>query len=77
MSLTLQSVPVERREELALADQRVELTWHQLDQLLNRAAGAMAHAVDETRRVAIFAPNAAENVIAYVAGIEAGVEYAR
>lgn len=73
MSLTLQSVAPERRDGLALADERASLTWNQLDPLINRAANAMAAAVDGNRRVAVFAPNAAENVIAYVAGIEAGV----
>ena len=73
MSLTLQSVAPERRDELALADERTSLTWREIDPLINRAANAMAGAVDGGRRVAVFAPNAAENVIAYVAGIEAGV----
>lgn len=73
MSLTLQSVLEARRGELALADERVSYTWSELDGVLNRAANAMDASVDGKRRVAVFAPNAAENVIAYVAGIEAGV----
>lgn len=73
MSLTLQSVAPERRGELALADERVSFTWAELDKVLNRAANAMNGAVDASRRVAVFAPNSAENVIAYVAGIEAGI----
>lgn len=73
MALTLQSVAAERHGELALADERTTLTWAQLGPLLNRAANAMGTAVDKTRRVAVFAPNSAENVIAYVAGIEGGI----
>ena len=73
MSLTLQSVAPERRDDLALVDERTSLTWRELDPIINRAANAMDSAVDDRRRVAVFAPNAAENVIAYVAGIEAGV----
>ncbi|MCB2059669.1 MAG: AMP-binding protein [Novosphingobium sp.] len=73
MSLTLQSVPVERRGDLALADERVAYSWAALDPLLNRTANALAAAVDHHRRAAVFAPNSAENVIAYVAGMEAGV----
>jgi len=73
MSLTLQSVAVERRDDLALADERMALSWAALDLLLNRTANAMNGAVDAARRVAVFAPNSAENVIAYVAGIEAGI----
>jgi len=73
MSHTLQSVAPERRGDMALADERVSLSWTEFDRLLNRAANAYDAAVDEHRRVAVFAPNSAENVIAYVAGIEAGV----
>lgn len=73
MALTTQSVAEDRRDDLALADERVSLTWAQLDPVLNRAAHAMDASVDGRRRVAVFAANAAENVIAYVAGIEAGV----
>lgn len=73
MSLTLESVAPGRRHELALADGRVELTWLELDPLLNRAANAMAAAAGGQRRVAVYALNSAEAVIAYVAGIEGGV----
>ena len=73
MSLTLLSVPPERRGDMALADERVELSWTELDPVLDRAANAMSAAVDGKRRVAVFAPNSAEAVIAYVAGIEGGV----
>ncbi len=58
---------------MALADARVTYDWAGLDPVLNRAANALRAAVDERRRVAVFAPNASENVIAYVAGVEAGV----
>ena len=73
MSLTLLSVPPERRSDMALADEQVQLSWAELDPVLNRAANAMSAAVDGKRRVAVFAPNSAETVIAYVAGIEGGV----
>ena len=73
MSLTLLSVPPERRGDMALADERVSMSWAELDPVLNRAANAMSAAVDGKRRVAVFAPNSAEAVIAYVAGIEGGV----
>lgn len=73
MSLTLQSIDPARRAEFALGDERVQYSWADLDPVLNRAANAFSAAVDEHRRVCVFAPNSAENVIAYVAGIEAGV----
>ncbi len=73
MSLTVANIAHSRLNSLALTDARVTYDWAGLDPLLNRAANAMRDAVDERRRVAVFAPNAAENVIAYVAGVEAGV----
>ena len=73
MSLTLTNVETERRHGLALADERVEYNWLDLDPLLNRAANALSDAVDVTRRAAVFSPNCAEAAIAYVAGLEAGV----
>ncbi|QKR98849.1 AMP-binding protein [Sphingomonas sp. CL5.1] len=73
MSQTLLSVAPDQRDALALVDERVEYSWHRLDPILNRAANALSRAVDATRRAAVFAPNSAETVIAYVAGLEAGV----
>ncbi|GAY21531.1 MULTISPECIES: AMP-binding protein [Sphingobium] len=73
MSLTIGGVDPARRDQLALADERVTYDWHQLDGLLNRAANAL-NGLDLTeRRVAVFAPNSAETVIAYVACLEAGI----
>ena len=74
MSLTLQSVDPAERDELALADERVSYSWNQLDPILNRAANALsALPYTQERRVAVFAQNSAETVIAYVACLEAGV----
>lgn len=73
MSQTLLSVAPDQRDALALVDERVEYSWNRLDPVLNRAANALSRAVDATRRAAVFAPNSAETVIAYVAGLEAGV----
>ena len=73
MSLTIGGVDPARRDQLALADERVTYDWHQLDERLNRAANAL-NGLDLTeRRVAVFAPNSAETVIAYVACLEAGI----
>lgn len=73
MSLTIGGVDPARRDQLALADERVTYDWRQLDELLNRAANAL-NGLDLTeRRVAVFAPNSAETVIAYVACLEAGI----
>lgn len=74
MSLTVQGIDPAWRGQLALADERVTHSWSQLDPILNRAANALA-ALDfpGERRVAVFAHNSVETVIAYVACLEAGI----
>ncbi|CAN5155328.1 acyl-CoA synthetase [soil metagenome] len=73
MSLAIGGVQPDRRDQFALIDERVTYDWYQLDALLNRAANAL-NALDLTeRRVAVFALNSAETVIAYVACLEAGI----
>lgn len=74
MSLTLAGIAPQRRSEMALTDENIALSWSELDPLLNRAANALhGLAYRDERRVAVFAPNSAETVIAYVACLEAGV----
>jgi long-chain acyl-CoA synthetase len=74
MSLTLESVQPARRDDLALADERVNYSWNQLDLLLDHAANALSSlSFENERRVAIFAQNSAETVINYVACLEAGI----
>ena len=46
MSLTFANVEEARRDEMALADERVSYSWRELDPLLNRAANALAGAVE-------------------------------
>ena len=72
--MSLATIGIEDRSALALADERVEYDWDELDGLLNRASnGLHALPVGENRRAAVFAPNSAETAIAYVACLEAGV----
>jgi long-chain acyl-CoA synthetase len=73
MSLTVASVEPARRGDLALADERVRYSWAELDLIVNRAANALHGLAYGARRVAVFAPNSAETVLAYLAGLEAGV----
>lgn len=73
MSLATRDIDPARRNDLALADERADLSWNQLDPILNRAANAMAGLDFGTRRVAIFAHNSIETVVAYVACLESGV----
>jgi len=74
MSLAMAGVDPARRDAFALADERVTYSWRALDPILNRAANALAALpFAAERRVAVFAPNSAETVIAYVACLEAGI----
>ena len=58
----------------ALADERQALTWVELDGMLNRAANALLSLdLSRERRVAVFAENSVETVIAHLAGILVGV----
>src|SRR5437879_10395806 len=61
-------------DSIALADERMALSWGQLDPILNRATHALlARVAGEAGRVAVLAPNSVEGVIAYLAGLHAGV----
>ncbi|MET0268782.1 MAG: AMP-binding protein, partial [Sphingomonas sp.] len=77
MSLTVSGIAPDQRDALALTDGRARYSWTTLDPVLDRAINAI-DALDYAgeRRVAVFAPNAAETVIAYVAALEAGVSSA-
>lgn len=57
----------------ALADERVRYGWTELDDLLTRSVNALRSLdLGPERRVAVFADNAAETVVAHLAGILAG-----
>ena len=59
---------------LALADERVTLGWAELDQLLDRATLALlGMKLGSGERIGVFAHNSAETVMAYLAGLHAGV----
>ncbi len=59
---------------VALADERRSITWAELDATLNRATNALlALDLGPARRVAVFAENSSETVIAHLAAILAGV----
>jgi len=60
--------------EMALADEQGQITWAALDILLNRATNALlATGLEGDQRIGVFAHNSAETVIAYLAGLHAGV----
>lgn len=60
-------------DEVALRDSRVEMSWPEVDRVVNRIANALrATDLGPDRRVAVFARNAAETVLAHVGIIHAG-----
>jgi long-chain acyl-CoA synthetase len=63
----------ERPDEIALRDDRVALRWAEVDDVLNRVINGL-HALDlgEARRVAVYAENAAEVVLAHLGALLAG-----
>ena len=73
MSLAKAGVDPSRWDELALADERTQLTWNALDPIINRTANALSSLDYSERRIAVFATNSAETVITYVACLEVGV----
>jgi len=72
MSLAAARNLAERPDALALADERISLTWSALDDLLNRHTNALL-AIAGLQRMAIFAHNSAEVMIAHLAGLQAGL----
>jgi long-chain acyl-CoA synthetase len=74
MSLAAGDLARKTPQDVALADERQALTWAELDQALNRATNALlALNLSAGDRVAVFAPNSVENVIAYQAALHAGI----
>ena len=63
----------ERPDEVALRDDRVALRWAEVDEVLNRVANGL-HAADlgDARRVAVYAENAVEVVLAHLGALLAG-----
>ncbi len=73
MSLLAQHIPADDPDQMALTDQRTTLGWAELDRVMNRAVNLL-HSLDlgPERRLAVFAENSVETVIAYVATALAG-----
>jgi acyl-CoA synthetase (AMP-forming)/AMP-acid ligase II len=60
--------------ESALCDERAIISWSELDETLNRATNALlATDLGAGQRIAVFAENATEMVIAHLAGILSGI----
>ena len=59
---------------LALADERMSLTWAEVERELDRATRALSGLdLGPDERVAVFARNCAENVLVYQAALHAGI----
>ena len=73
MSLLAEHIPADDADQMALADQRTTLGWAEFDRVMNRAVNLL-HSLDlgPERRLAVFAENSVETVIAYVATALAG-----
>ena len=73
MSLLAQHIPADDPDQMALTDQRTTLGWAELDRMVDRAVNLL-HTLDLglERRLAVFAENSVETVIAYVATALAG-----
>lgn len=73
MSAMLSATPEAERNDLALADERARYNWAELDVALNRAVNAiLSLELGADRRIAVFAPNSADTVLAYLACLLAG-----
>lgn len=73
MALIARDRAVTAPEEIALRDDRVGLTWGEVDDLLNRVVNALHRTeLGAERRVAVYAENSAETVLAHLGGLLAG-----
>ncbi|RVW03443.1 AMP-binding protein [Rhodococcus spongiicola] len=64
---------LEARDEVALRDSRVEMSWTDVDRMVNRVANALRELdLGPDRRIAVFARNSAETILAHVGIIYAG-----
>ena len=73
MALVVVDRAAERPDEVALQDGQIALTWPELNAALNRVAnGLRAMPLGAARRVAVFAENSVETVLAHLGGLLAG-----
>jgi long-chain acyl-CoA synthetase len=74
MSLAAADKAIHEPNVVALADERCSISWSDLDGILNRSANALlAVGLPAGQRIGVFANNSAETVLAYLAGLHAGI----
>lgn len=73
MALIAAARAAERPGEVALSDDTRSLRWPEVNDMLNRVVNGL-HSIDlgEQRRIAVFAGNAVETVLAHLGGLLAG-----
>jgi long-chain acyl-CoA synthetase len=73
MVLVASRLPAERLDEVALRDSAVALPWHEVNEALNRVANNIrALDLGRDRRLAVFAHNSAETLLAHLGALFAG-----
>jgi acyl-CoA synthetase (AMP-forming)/AMP-acid ligase II len=73
MAIVAADLASERPDEIAVRDDRIELRWADVNDILNRAVnGLNATGLGPKRRVAVYAENSVETALAHVAGLLAG-----
>ena len=73
MALVIADRAVERPQEIGLQDGRFALTWPELNESLNRVANGLRRMdLGTRRRIAVFAENSVETVLAHLGGLLAG-----
>jgi long-chain acyl-CoA synthetase len=74
VALVADQLARERPTEVALRDERAALTWRDVDDSLNRVANGLGEMVTgDARRVAVFAENGVETLLAHLGGLLAGM----
>ena len=73
MVLVAADLAIERPDEVALRDDDVTLGWAEVNDILNRVVNGLADLdLGPDRRVAVFAENSVETVLAHLGGLLAG-----
>jgi long-chain acyl-CoA synthetase len=73
VALVIDKLAVERPFEVALRDDRCAMSWSDVDDTLNRVAnGVRAFELGDAQRVAVFAENSMETLLAHLGGLLAG-----
>ncbi len=73
MSIATHAKATDAPNDLALVDERTEITWSRLDETLNRLGNAVLETIEPGERATVFAENSTETLIAHLGCIAVGV----